>query len=210
MPALHAEAVVQALDCSRLGLVRVFLRPAERFGMHEGEMREVGKVVHDEEIVRVVVHVIRLAAPLRIRQVVELQDLRRVGERGIAHPDPHQVLLLEHRVAANAQAARDVVLPRDLDALAARVELEPVVHAADVVALHAPVGELGAAVAAPVVQRNHPAAVALVEQHRLLQDRAREQLAVDQLVVPRRDVPAVLQKGLRLGSHRTSSLHLRN
>jgi hypothetical protein len=76
-----------------------------------------------------------------------------------------------------------------------------VVHAADVVAFHAAVGKPRAAVAAAVVQRHDAAAVAFVEEHGLAEDGAREELAVDELVVPRGDVPAVLQKSLRLRSH---------
>src|SRR5207245_2197808 len=89
----------------------------------------------------------------------------------------------------------------DLDALAARLELEAVVHAADVVALAPAVRELGAAMATAVVERDDAAAISPVKEHRLLQDGAREQFAVDQLFVPGRDVPAVLQKGLSFRSH---------
>src|SRR5947209_13903227 len=111
------------------------------------------------------------------------------------------MIALHHGVAAHAETLPDVVLSRDLDALAARLELEAVVHAAEVVALAPAVRELGAAVAAAVVERDHPAAVSLVKENRLLQDRAREQCSVDQLFVPGRDVPAVLQKGLSFRSH---------
>src|SRR3954462_3487732 len=41
VPALDAEAVVEALDGDRLRLERVFLGAAERLRMHEGQMREV-------------------------------------------------------------------------------------------------------------------------------------------------------------------------
>src|SRR4051812_47147928 len=146
-------------------------------------------------------HVVRLAAPSRIGEIVEFQDLRWIGLRRIAHPDPDQVLALDDRIAPHAEVLRDVVLSRDLDALAARLELEPVVHAADVVAFAPAVGELGAAMAAAIVERDDAAAVAAIEHDRLLEDGAGEEFAVDQLVIPRRDVPAVLQKGLSLGAH---------
>src|SRR5207237_4063363 len=125
----------------------------------------------------------------------------RLGPGRVAHPDPDQVIALDHRVAAHPETLRDVVLPRDLDALAARVELEAVVYATDVVAFAPAVRELGAAMAAAVVERDHAAAVAPVEDDRLLQQRARKQPTVDQLVIPGRDIPAVQQKGVGFRSH---------
>ena len=53
----------------RLGLEGVLLRAAERLRVHEGEVREVGQVVDDQQVVRVVVHVVRHAAPARVAQV---------------------------------------------------------------------------------------------------------------------------------------------
>src|SRR5216117_2527808 len=95
-------------------------------------------------------------------RVPNIVYLRRVGLGRLAHQDPDQVIALHHGVAAHAEALRDVVLSRDLDALAARLELEAVVHAADVVALAPAIRELGAAVAAAVVERGHPPAVSPV------------------------------------------------
>ena len=50
----------------RLGLVGVLLRAAERLGVDEGEVGEVAQVVDDQQLVGVVVHVVRHALPLRI------------------------------------------------------------------------------------------------------------------------------------------------
>ena len=49
VPALDTEAVIELLDRDRLGLVGVFLRTAERVGMHEGEMGEVAQIVDDQQ-----------------------------------------------------------------------------------------------------------------------------------------------------------------
>jgi hypothetical protein len=51
-----------------------------------------------------------------------------------------------------------------------------------------------AAVAAPVLQRDDAAGLGLVEEHGLLEEGARQQAAVGQLVVPGGHVPAVLQE----------------
>ena len=56
---------------------------------------------------------------------------------GLAHPDPDQVVALDHRVAAHAELGGDVVLAGDLDALARGIELQAVVHAADAIAFAA-------------------------------------------------------------------------
>jgi hypothetical protein len=45
-------------------------------------------------------------------------DQRRVGERRIAHPQPHPAILLDHRVAADHGGARDQILAGNFDALA--------------------------------------------------------------------------------------------
>ena len=130
--------------------------------------------------------------PIVQRRVVD--DQRRIGLGGIAHPDPDQVVAQLDRVAAHAEPRRDHVLAGNLDALAGRVELHAVVHAADAVALDAPHRQRRAAMTAAVVHRDDPAAFALVEDDRLVEDGAGELGAVDQLVVPGRDVPAVLQE----------------
>jgi hypothetical protein len=67
VPALDAKAVLEPLDRERLALVRVFLAAAERLRVDEREVREIRQVVDDQQIVRVVVQVVRHAAPRRIR-----------------------------------------------------------------------------------------------------------------------------------------------
>src|SRR3546814_14550359 len=51
------------------------------------------------------------------------------GAGGLAHPDPHQPVALDNRVAAHASIGGNRVLARNFDAGAARVELHAVVHA---------------------------------------------------------------------------------
>jgi hypothetical protein len=201
VPPLDPKAVREALDRRGPRLVGVLLGAAQRLRMHEGEVGEVREVIDYQQVVRLVVHVVGLAAPGGIAQVGKIEDLRRVRLRRVAHPDPHQGVALDHRVAPHPELRRDVVLPGDLHAAAARVVLEAVVHAAQAVAFAPAVRELRAAMRAAVVERHRAAAVALVEHHRLLEERALEELAVDQLVVPGRDVPRVHEETLRLGSH---------
>ncbi len=128
---------------------------------------------------------------LRVAQIREIHDLRLVGAGRIAHPDPHQVIALDDRVAPHAQLRRDHVLAGDLGAAPGRVVPDAVIHAAHAVALTATLRQQRAAMRAAVVQRNDPAAFAPVEQHVILEQRAGEHSPVDQLVVPGGDVPAV-------------------
>ena len=193
-PAHHAESTLQPFHRDRLGLERVFLGPAQRVGMDKGEMREVGQVVDDQPVVGRVVHVAGLAAPGRIAQVGNVDDARRVGPGHLAHPDPYQVVAFDHRIAAHAQLGGDGVLPRNLHTAPAGVELEAVIHAAHAIAFAPAVGKFRAAMAAAVVQRHRLSALAPIKQHRLFEQGAGHQLAVDQLVVPRGDVPAVLEE----------------
>ncbi len=131
---------------------------------------------------------------LRIAQIREIDDLRLVGAGRIAHPDPHQVIALDDRVAPHAQLRRDHVLAGDLGAAPGRVVPDAVIHAAHAVALTATLRQQRTAMRAAVVQRNDLAAVAPVEQHVILEQRAGEHSSVDQLVVPGGDVPAVSEE----------------
>ena len=137
-----------------------------------------------------------MSAPAWIPQVRKIQDPGRVRLGRIAHPDPDQAVALDRRIAAHAELGRNVVLSGDLHALAARVELEAVVHAAHAVAFDAAVRQARAAVAAAIVQRHRPARLAAVQHDGLVEDRAREHAPVDQLVVPGGHVPAVHEERL--------------
>jgi hypothetical protein len=194
VPALDAKAVAEPLDVERPRLVGVLLGAAERLGVDEGEVREVAQVVDDQEPVGVVVHVRGHASPGRVVQRPVVDDQCRVGERGIAHPDPDQVVSGDDRIAAHAELRGNDVLAGDLDAPPGRLVLHAVVHAADAVAFDATHRQRRAPVAAAVLQRDHLAALALVEDDRPFEDRAGQLGAVDQLVVPGGHVPAVLQE----------------
>ena len=77
------------------------------------------------------------------------------------------------------------------------VELHAVVHAADIVAFDPPHRERRRAMATAVVERDDLAAGAAIEHDRLLQDGAGQLLAVDQFVIPGRDVPGIVAERFR-------------
>ena len=194
VPALDAETVVEFFDRDRLGLVGVFLGAAERVGMHEGEMGEVAEIVDDQQPVRLVMHIAGQPAPFGIGERRIIHDQVGIGFFDLAHPDPDQVVALDHRIAAHAEFWRNHVLAGDLDALAAGLELHAVIHAADVVALDPAHRERRGAMATAIVERDHLAARAAIDHDRPLQDRAGELFAVDQFVIPGRDVPGIAKK----------------
>jgi hypothetical protein len=196
VPALDTESVRQTFDRDGLGDIGIFLRAAERVRVHECEVIEIAQVVDDQQVIGSVVEIGGNALPPRILKVGDVENLRRIGECRIAHPDPDDVLLLDDGIALHAELRRDAVLAGNLHAFAGRVELQPVIHAAHTIALDAALRQLGAAVTAAIVQCNDLPALATVEDDRLAQQAPLEQLAVHDLVVPAAHVPAVLQKHL--------------
>jgi len=61
----------------------------------------------------------------------EVDDPGRVGECWITHPQPHQLILLDGRIAAHPRVLRDLFLSRDRDTASGRVENEAVIAALD-------------------------------------------------------------------------------
>src|SRR4029079_17673896 len=85
-------------------------------------------------------------------------------------------------------------LARNLDAFSARIELHAVVHASDIVAFDPAHRERRRAMATAVVERGDFAAGASVNNDRPLQNGAGQLVAVDQFVIPGRNVPGIPQK----------------
>src|SRR6185437_11326558 len=199
VPTFHAKAPLQPLDGRRLADVRVLLRAAERAGVHERKVGKITQVVDDEQIVGVVVEVGGYALPLRVVQVRQIDDLCRIRQRRLAHPDPDERTALHRRVAAYPQPWGNHILTRDLHTFAGAVVLDPVIHAADGIALATAVRQQCAAMRTAIVERDHSAAVAPIEQDVLPQQGAAQESAIDELVVDGGYVPTVPEKhGARL------------
>ena len=162
---------LQPLHRHRLGHVGVLFRAAQRLGVHEGQVREVAQVVDDQQLVGVVVQVAGNALPLRIAQVGEVEDVvpgRPAPDRpsrstpgGRARPPDS---------CCTPSLAGTMSWPGIWMHLPRGIELQAVVHAADAIAFAPAQRQRGAAVAAAIPQRDHLAALALVEQHPLFQD----------------------------------------
>src|SRR4029077_526231 len=111
----------------------------------------------------------------------------------IAHPDPDPIEPLDQRIGADRGIGRYLRLAGNLDAAAARVEAQPVIAAAQRVALELSERQRQVAVAAAVLERHRRAVLLAVEHHRLAQDHARQRPAPE-LAVPGRYVPGIAQE----------------
>lgn len=161
-PALDPHAAFQASHLGpHMGPVGT---DAEAFRMQEEQVGEVQQVVVDQLVVGLVLDIAGTEDPVRVVQCNRRGDQRRVGLGRIAHPYPYPTVLLDHREAAHAGLRRDAVLAGHLNAFAAAVEFQAVVHAAHGVAFLAPDRQRRGAVAAAVPQGGD-AAIGLAEQY---------------------------------------------
>jgi hypothetical protein len=169
--------------------------------VHEGQVREVAEIVDDQQPVGIVVQIRRQPAPFRIVQRRIIDDQRRIRECRIAHPDPQEMASLHHRITVHPQGLRYAILPRHLDAGAGGVVLHAVIHAAQTVPFDAPHRKGRAAMAAAIIERDVLAAFAAEQDHGFFQYGSRQFPAVDQLVIPGRHVPAILEKDMLFVIH---------
>src|SRR5690606_10815549 len=111
------------------------------------------EVVRHELVVAAVVHALAAALrPLAGAKLRDVDDLLRIGERRVAHPDPDPAPALGHREAAHRGARRNLLLAGDAHALAAAVEGHAVVAALQRVALERALGKGEVAVRAGVLE----------------------------------------------------------
>ena len=167
--------------------------------MDEGEMRQVEQILDQQHVIGLELEPVAGEAPGGIVHPVEILDRRRIGQGRIAHPDPEPVIALDHGIAAHARARRDGALARHQDAGAARIVGESVIGTFERVAAQAPARQRRMAVAAAVGQGDGPPVLGAVEHHRLVEQDAAQEVHARDLVVPRRDIPAIAQEheGLR-------------
>ena len=189
-PALHAQAA----------LVRQHARPfvgplrhveAQRLLVREGQMRKVEQIVVDQQVMRGVVEMTGFQPVARIVERQRRRDRRRVGRGRLAHPDPHPGAAHGDGIAAHAGALRDELLAGDLDAAPVGRELQPVIHAAQVVALEPAHRERRETVAATILERRQPAVGGAVKRDRLIDDGTRVDGARRELGQPAGDVPGI-------------------
>src|SRR6185503_17689700 len=164
--------------------------------MEEGDMRVVDQILvaksvatFDEAVFVVDGRIILMAET----EIVLSGNQRLIGFRRIAHPNPDPVLALNHWIGAQKTFRRNVVLARDLDAFAGRIEERAVIGAANVVADEPPFRQRHVAMRADTVQRDDFAGAGAVKQDRRVEDAAAERCMLD-LARLRADIPGVLHK----------------
>src|SRR5262249_50546826 len=136
--------------------------------------------------------------PIAVVVVQCPRNKRRVGERRIAHPEPHPAILFDRRVAAHYRCRRNDLLLWNLDTLSRRCKLQPVVHAPQIIALSAPARQWRQAMTAAILQRHDTSITLAVEHDRLTQYCARHKRVGGKMVAPARDIPTVAQKHISL------------
>jgi bacterioferritin-associated ferredoxin len=120
----------------------------------------------------------------------EIDDLGRVGERRITHPQPHQLVPLDGRIAAHLRVLRDQFLPGDRDTASGGVENEAVIAALDAGLDEATEMQRCRAMTAAVGKCGRLARAVAKQHDRIAADSAGERL-VDELVGPRADIPSI-------------------
>ena len=178
-----------ALDARlRRRLLDLALADARR--MHVGLVRQVHQVVDHQAVVAVDVIEPAAVNPFGALGPGQWVQLRRVGERFLARPDPDEAVALDHRIAADR---RPHALARHADALAVAAHHQAVVAADDAaVFAYRAERQRRAAVRAEVLERRDRAALGAEQHHAVAADRAAERLRGD-LVGGAGDVPGVFQ-----------------
>ena len=122
--------------------------------MDIAEVAQVHQVVMNQ-LIRRVVMVLAAAEPvLRIR--MERVARRRAGRLGVrvgADPDPHDRVLLLHRIRRHARLGRNPVLPGNFHACTAAVEQQTVIAAAQAACFERAARQRQRLVAAAILQR---------------------------------------------------------
>ena len=150
-PARHRRGPVGVRDVERRIQDRLM---ADAVGMHVSLVRQVHQVVDNQAVVALErIEGPALPHPFGPVVPVEIRDLRRVRERGIARPDPHQPVPLRHRIGTHASRRVDGLLCRHVGAAAGRVEHQPVISARDFVAVEPPHRQRQQPVPAGVLER---------------------------------------------------------
>ena len=132
----------------------------------------------------------------RIVVIREINDLGRVGERRITHPQPHQLVPLDGRIAAHLRVLRDEFLPGDRDTASGSVKNEAMITALDAGLDEVAQMQWGRAMTAAVGKRRRLAR-AVAEQHDWIAAYAAGKRLVAELVGPRADIPSIAQQHSR-------------
>lgn len=190
-PAVHDDAAVGFGDAQG----RVFGGACGKAALVDPcHMGGVEQVVAHQQVVAVEFH--RRAAvdaPCGVVEVFNLEDVGRVGQRGVAHPDPDQPVFFMQRVGVDFGVGGDAACARSPDAAACAIEGEAVVAAFDGVAFDAAFAEGEFAVGAGVFEGDKLACLGakgadvLAKHGDLLQ-------RVGDFMVPSGDVPSVFQE----------------
>ena len=167
---------------------------ADGAGMQIPEMRQVHQIVDHQHVIAFDRVDGVLVGPMRRIVVIgEIDDLGGVGQRRVTHPDPHQLVLLDRRIAAHPCVLRDEFLPGDRHAAPGRVENEAVIAALEAGLDKVAEMQRCGTMAAPVDKCRRLACAAAEQHDRIAADAAAERLLAE-LAGPRADIPSIAQQ----------------
>ena len=148
---------------------------ADGGAVHKGLVRQIHQIVDDEAVVALHMDGLAVAGPGRIVIPVHVRHQRRIGERGIAHPEPDEAMALDHGIGAHAGRRIDGLLRGHEGAAALRIVFQAVIAADDGVALEPALRQRHQPVPAGVFQRRDLPVGLPVHHDMLAADRARQQ-----------------------------------
>ncbi|MNT08681.1 hypothetical protein D3C72_1434300 [compost metagenome] len=167
--------------------------------VHEGLVRQVHQVVEHQLVVAVGVDHLAVAGPFGIVVPVQVGDVGRVGQGGIAHPHPDETVLLDRRIATNAGGGVDGLLRRHMGATTIAVEPQAVIAADHLVADQTALGQGQHPVPAAVGQNHRTAVSAAIHDQVPVTQGARQKLVLQLDVIGRR-IPGVEGVALSCGA----------
>ena len=95
--------------------------------VNESKMRQIEQIIDDKLPVRVDMEIGAFGSPVRIIKPMEIRDRSRIRERRIAHPNPNPMKAFDHRIASYLRSLRNLLLPRDVNAMAVASKAQSVI-----------------------------------------------------------------------------------
>ena len=146
--------------------------PGKGRDMDPGDMGRVQQVVDHIKIMTIDVHAAAgRAAPCRIVEILNGENIIRIGGRRVPHPDPQDAPAILNRIRADTHpAGQCALLCRGLYAGPATVKGQPVISAFDMVAFQSPFREGQLAVRASIFQRCRHTLLGAENDNRFIQN----------------------------------------
>ena len=165
--------------------------------VNESKVRQIEQIIDDKLPVRLDMEIGAFGSPFRIVQPMEIRDRSGIGERRIAHPDPNPVIAFDHRIASYLRSVRNLLLPRDVNAMAVARKAQSVIEALQRIADKLAHRQRQVAMRAAVLEGHRGSVFRPKQNDRVAQDHATQRFVAD-LGIGRGDVPIISQEHERV------------